>query len=84
MPRRALRIVGTDQVFEISRVTAINSDKADFVFHLDRLKDGTHRLTYNKALIPDWTKVQTLEFGLEMIRDDNDPNTVWVGEATTK
>lgn len=72
MTRRALRIVGTDQVFEISKTTAIDSERVGFVFHLDRLPDGTHRLTYNKALIPDWTKIKSLEFGLEMIRDDND------------
>lgn len=55
--RRIIRLEGTDQEFELTKATAINSDSVPFLLHVDRMPDGTYRLTYNAKLIPDFTKV---------------------------
>lgn len=65
MVRRAIKIVGTDTVLELSKVTAVKLHNAAMI-HLDQLPDGTWRLIYNSHLIPDITKVQALE----IIRED--------------
>lgn len=62
--RRAVKIEGTELVLELSKATAVKTDKQ--MIHLDQLKDGTWRLIYNSNLIPDFTKVQSLT----MIRED--------------
>jgi hypothetical protein len=59
--RRAIKVVGTDQVLEISKVTAVKLDGPQMI-HLDQLPDGTWRLIYNPNTIPDFTKVAALEF----------------------
>lgn len=63
--RRALRFEGIDKTFEISRVAAINAD-IPTVFALEKMADGTHRLTYNAIQIPDLSLVS----GITIIRED--------------
>ena len=55
--RRAIKINGADQVLELSRATAVRTDK--MMIHLDQLPDGTWRLIYNSKLIPDFADVDT-------------------------
>lgn len=57
--RRAIKVNGTDLVLELSKATAVKTDKN--MIHLDQLPDGTWRLIYNSNLIPDFSKVQNLE-----------------------
>jgi len=64
MTRRAIEIEGTDTVLELSKVTAVRTNKN--MIHLDQLDDGTWRLIYNSEMIPDFTKVK----GLKIIRED--------------
>jgi len=69
--KRIIRLNKTDGSYEdldITKVTAIHDkDKTMSVFiHLDKLKDGTWRLTYNSSHIPDFTKINNLE----VIRED--------------
>jgi len=64
MTRRAIEIEGTDIVLELSKATAVRTDKQ--MIHLDQLNDGTWRLIYNGNLIPDFIKVKALK----IIRED--------------
>jgi hypothetical protein len=64
-PRRAIKIVGTDQILELSKVTAVKLNGPEMI-HFDKLPDGTWRLIYNSNMIPDFTQVQAFE----MIRED--------------
>lgn len=62
--RRAIKIEGLDTELELSKATAVKTDKQ--MIHLDQLPDGTWRLIYNSKLIPDFTKVQSLT----IVRED--------------
>lgn len=64
MTRRAIEIEGTDVVLELSKATAIKTNKN--MIHLDQLDDGTWRLIYNGNLIPDFSEVEALK----IIRED--------------
>jgi hypothetical protein len=57
--RRAIQIEDTNLVLELSKATAIKGTQAKMI-HLDQLKDGTWRLIYNEDLIPDFSKVKSL------------------------
>jgi len=57
--KRSIKINGTDLVLELSKATAIKTDKN--MIHLDQLVDGTWRLIYNGNMIPDFTKVESLQ-----------------------
>jgi hypothetical protein len=57
--RRAIKVNGTDLVLELSKATAVKTDKN--MIHFDQLQDGTWRLIYNGNLIPDFTKVINFE-----------------------
>lgn len=57
--RRAIKLTGTDLVLELSKVTAIKTEKK--MIHLDELPDGTWRLIYNGNMIPDFTKIEVME-----------------------
>lgn len=57
--------VGTER-FEITKVTAIKSDTVPFLVHIDKLPDGTYRLTYNASLITNIDQVP----GFLIIRED--------------
>ncbi len=59
MVRRAIQIEDTNLVLELSKATAIKGTQAKMI-HLDQLKDGTWRLIYNEDLIPDFSKVKSL------------------------
>ena len=59
-----IKIVGGDRIMILSKVTMIKSDSIE-IFHLDRLKDGSFRLTYSESLIPEITKVTELK----LVRD---------------
>ncbi len=63
--RRAIRIAGTDQVLELSKVTGVKLN-GPAVIHFDQLPDGTWRLIYNTNMIPDFTKITAFE----IIRED--------------
>lgn len=63
--RRAVKVNGTDLVLELSKATAVKTDKN--MIHFDQLQDGTWRLIYNGNLIPDFTKV----VNFEIVREDN-------------
>lgn len=52
--------------FELTKVTAIKSDSVPFLLHIDKLSDGTYRLTYNAVLIQDIEKIP----GFMIIRED--------------
>lgn len=62
--RRAVEIEGIDQIMELSKVTAVRTDKN--MIHFDQLPDGTWRLIYNANMIPDYTKIESFK----MIRED--------------
>ena len=55
MTRRAIQLVGTDLVLELSKVTAVRTNQR--MIHLDELPDGTWRMIYNGEHIPDFTKI---------------------------
>ena len=59
MTRRAIEIVGTDVVLELSKATAVKTTKG--MIHFDELDDGTWRLIYNGNLIPDFSLVESLK-----------------------
>lgn len=64
MTRRAIELVGTDNVLELSKVTAVRTRNR--MIHLDELPDGTWRLIYNGDMIPDFSLIT----GLKIIRED--------------
>ena len=64
MTRRAIELVGTDNVLELSKVTAVQTRNR--MIHLDELPDGTWRLIYNGDMIPDFSLVTELK----IIRED--------------
>lgn len=64
MTRRAIRIEGTGEELELSKVTSVRTDKR--MIHLDQLPDGTWRLIYNIDVLPDITKVE----GFSIIREN--------------
>ncbi|KKM88919.1 hypothetical protein LCGC14_1253830 [marine sediment metagenome] len=64
MTRRAILIEGLDTELELSKATAVRTQKQ--MIHLDQLPDGTWRLIYNLDLIPDFTKVKSFK----IIRED--------------
>lgn len=64
-PKRRIRFDDSDIELVVSKVTAIKFD-TDFLFHVDRLPDGTARITHNAILLPDLSKIQ----GITIIRED--------------
>jgi hypothetical protein len=64
MTRRAIEIEGLDEILELSKATAIRTDKQ--MIHLDKMDDGTWRLIYNSNLIPDFSEVKSFK----IIRED--------------
>ena len=62
--KRAVRLDGLNQELELSKATAIKTDK--MMIHLDQLQDGTWRLIYNSKLIPDFTKLNSMT----IVRED--------------
>lgn len=62
--RRAIKLEGTDQIFEISKAAGVKTN--GFLMHLDLLDDGTVRLLFNSNLIPDFTKIA----GITVIREN--------------
>lgn len=62
--KRLIKVNGIDLILELSKATAIKTDKN--MIHFDQLEDGTWRLIYNGNLIPDFTKV----VNFEIIRQD--------------
>lgn len=57
--RRAIKLKGSEEILELSKVTAVRTDKQ--MIHLDQLPDGTWRMIYNANLIPDITKIEAFE-----------------------
>lgn len=64
MTRRAIEIVGTDIILELSKVTAVRTKQR--MLHLDELPDGTWRMIYNGEYIPDFTKIECFK----IVRED--------------
>lgn len=62
--KRSIKINGTDLVLELSKATAVKTDKN--MIHLDQLPDGSWRLIYNGNMIRDFSKVESLQ----IIRED--------------
>ena len=58
MTHRAIELVGLDQTLEISKATAVRTNKN--MIHLDQLVDGTWRIIWNGNMIPDFTKLEQL------------------------
>ena len=58
-PKRAVYINGLGLNLELSKVTAVKTSKN--MIHLDQLDDGTWRLIYNGNMIPDFTKIESLQ-----------------------
>lgn len=57
--RRAIAIEGTDLTLELSIATGLNLGK-ETLLHLDKLEDGTWRITYDTTLVPDFTLVTAI------------------------
>ena len=64
MTRRAIEIVGTDIILDLSKVTAVRTKTN--MLHLDQLADGTWRMIYNGEHIPDFTKIECFK----IVRED--------------
>lgn len=64
MTRRAIKLKGTGQILELSKVTAVRTKQR--MIHLDELPDGTWRLIYNGEHIPDFSAIESLV----IIRED--------------
>jgi len=64
MTRRAIEVEGTDEILELSKVTAVKTSKQ--MIHLDQLDDGTWRLIYNGNQFPDFSEIK----GFKIIRED--------------
>ncbi len=64
MTRRSIKIEGIGEVLELSKITAVRTNKN--MIHLDQLDDGTWRLIYNSKLIPDFKDV----VAFKIIRED--------------
>ena len=62
--RRAIELIGTNIVLELSKATSVVSLKP--MIHFDQLPDGTWRLIYSKDLIPDFTLIDSFK----VIRED--------------
>lgn len=62
--RRAVKINGTNIELNLSKATAVKTEKN--MIHFDQLPDGTWRLIYNENFISDFSKVVNFEF----IRED--------------
>lgn len=72
--RRAIKLVGLDKELELSKVTAVKTEKN--MIHLDQLPDGTWRLIYNGFLIPDITKLEALK----ILREDDAIKTLVISD----
>jgi len=73
--RRAIRVKrvdGSSEDLEISKVAAIHDKDGSMsvLIHLDKLKDGTWRLTYNTTHIPDFSQIVALEVIRERWADE--------------
>lgn len=66
MVRRAIELVGTGTVLELSKATSVKTNSN--MIHLDELPDGTWRLIYNSKMIPDFTKIKSFR----IIREPED------------
>jgi len=64
MTRRAIELEGLHQTLELSKATAVRTNKN--MIHLDQLDDGTWRLIWNANMIPNFTNLTALK----IIRDD--------------
>ena len=62
--KRSILIEGIGKELILSKATAVRTSKE--MIYLDKLEDGTWRLIYNEATIPDFTKVSALK----IIRED--------------
>ena len=62
--KRAIEIEGLGIELDLSKVTAVRTDKQ--MIHLDQLPDGTWRMIFNSNLIEDVSKVK----GFKIIRED--------------
>jgi hypothetical protein len=57
--RRAIELVGTGTVLELSKATAVRTKNQ--MIQMDQLDDGTWRLIYNADLIPDFSVIESLK-----------------------
>lgn len=57
--RRAIELVGTNVVLELSKATSVKTNKG--MIHLDELDDGTWRLIYNGNIIPDFSLIESFK-----------------------
>jgi len=59
--KRQINIILDDAniLLNLSKVTSVKTDKQ--MIHLDKLDNGTWRLIYNENLIPDFSKVLSLD-----------------------
>jgi hypothetical protein len=64
-PKRLLRFVGTDVEVPVSRVTAVKVEKN--FFHMDQLKDGNWRITYNGNMFDTLKEIECIE----IVREDD-------------
>lgn len=61
--KRSVILQGTDRVLNLSVVTSLRLRNK--LIHLDKLLDGSWRLTYNSLMLPDITKVTALTMIVE-------------------
>ena len=63
-PKRTLELEGTGlPPLPITKVTEVDIPQRHLF--IEEMKDGTFRLTYSKALLPDITKLQ----GIKLVRE---------------
>lgn len=62
--KRSIRINGIDKEIELGTVVSIKSSQN--MIYLEEMKNGKWRLLYNENMIPDFSKVKSLE----IIRED--------------
>ena len=62
--KRSIKLNGINKELILSKATAVKTDNN--MIHLDELKDGSWRLIYNGNMIPDFSKITSLE----IVRED--------------
>jgi hypothetical protein len=58
-PRRFVKLEGLDTTLELTKVVQINKVQKRFIY-LEEMDNGTWRLTYTENVIPDITKLQSM------------------------
>ena len=58
--KRKIKLEGINKEVVLSKSTGLKIKK--HLWHLDELDDGTYRIQYNNEMIPDHTKLKSIDF----------------------